>query len=209
MSPCASCRDKSERRMNLTVNSVNKFPFSSNDIQVISDDQVRKFQASDWPESKHKLLIWLPDGERIVCATELGAMSQWYDKFAELNCELILCSSDNAHAMLDWFKSESSLTDRPFKAFSSYLMANRLGIVDNGRVKRSSVFIMNDGEIVRIGHFDKVGRSFKDLHRQLYGYSSQSFCSEGWEDPSDSILEYRGEKLPAPIDLLSEKDHEH
>lgn len=171
------------------MNSVNKYPLSSNDIQVIDGDEVRKFQASDWLGERHKLLIWLPDGERIVCSTELGAMDKWYDKFAELNCELILCSSDNAHAMLDWFKSESSLADRPFKAFSSYLMANRLGLVENGSVKRSSVFIMNDGEIVRIGHFDKVGRSLQELHRQMWGYSTSSYCAENWQNPSDGFLE--------------------
>lgn len=200
--PCASCHDKSERRMNVTVNNVNRYPLSSNDIQVVSNDEVRKFQAGDWPEGKHKLLIFIPASWTPVCSTELGAMKKWYGEFQKLNCELILSTTDPAPMILDWMNSEEELKNPPYKAFSSYLLPTRLGITDNGRAKRASVFIMNDGEIVIQTCFKDVGRSFKDLHRQLYGYSSQSFCSEGWEDPSDSILEYRGEKLPEPIDVL-------
>lgn len=185
---CASCQDKSERRMNVTVNSVNKYPFSSNDIQVVDGDEVRKFQASDWPEGKHKLLILLPEIFTYTCSDQIKGMKKWHDEFQKLNCELILIMTDSAVGILDWFKAEPMLAERPYKAFSSYLLPNRLNLIDNGRAQRSAVFIAADGsELIKQQAFSKVAPSFKELHRILYAFNSGDHCGSEWQDPSDSL----------------------
>lgn len=186
---CASCANKNERRMNVVVNSVNKYPFSSNDIQVVDGDEVRKFQASDWPESKHKLLILLPEIFTYTCSDQIKGMKKWYDEFQKLNCELILVMTDSAVGILDWFKEEPMLAERPYKAFSSYLLPNRLGLIDNGRARRSAVFIASDGsEIVKQEAFSKISPSFSELHRILWAFTTGQNCGSDWVNPESGFL---------------------
>lgn len=162
-------------------------PFMAADIQVVDRGEVRKFQASDWDNDKHKLLVQIPEAFTPVCETELGAMSKWYPEFQKLNCELIAVCTDPAPMLLDWQNSEPLLKDPLYKTFSSYMLPSRLGLLDNGRGKRASIFITAEGEVVKMEHFNKVGRSFKELHRMLYAYTQDTFCGEGWEDPTDNL----------------------
>lgn len=179
--------------MNLTVGGFDKYPLRATDIQIVENNEVRNYTEADWDNNKHKLLIFIPEAFTPVCQTELGAIRHWHDEFAKLNCELIAVASETPHRMLDWYKEEETLNDLPGKTFTTYLLPNRLGLVNNGRVKRSSVFIMQDGEVVKQEHFEKVGRSFAELHRMLYGYTTDSYCAEGWNSPEDGFLKKGGE----------------
>lgn len=172
----------------MITNNQNIYPFSSNDITVVVDNSIRKFEANDWSNDNHKLLIFIPQAFTPVCQTELGAMNDWYDEFAKLGCELIAVCTDPAGMLLDWQRAELALNNPKYKTFSSYLLPNRLGLLDTGRSKRASVFITKDGEVVKQEHFNKVGRSFAELHRMLYGYTTDSYCSEGWISPGDGFL---------------------
>lgn len=167
---------------------MNIWPFNANDITVVTDGEVRKFQESDWDNDKHKLLVFIPEAFTPVCQTELGAINQWYDEFQKLNTELIVVCTDPAGMLLDWVREEPSLKDPKYKIFSSYLLPTRIGVSSNGRAKRASVFVTNENEIVIQEHFFKVGRSFAELHRMMYGFSTDSYCAEGWQSPSDGFL---------------------
>lgn len=183
---CTSCHDKpAENRYNFGGNEA--LPMMANDIEVIDQNEIRQFNAADWPEGKHKLLIFYPQTFTPVCMSELGAINQWLDAFAELNCVLIAACTDAADTIKDWYEG-SSMGDQHCLTFSSYLLPSRLGLVDNGRVKRSSVFVMADGQVVKQEHFARVGRSFAELHRMLYGHSTGSYCAEGWTNPADGFL---------------------
>lgn len=184
---CASCNRNKAKIPQVFTSLQNQYPFNANDIQVVANGEVNKFQVSYWDNDKHKLLIFIPQAFTPVCETELGAMSKWYEEFKKLDCELIAVCTDPAGMLLDWQNDEPLLRDAPYKMFSSYLLPTRLSIIDNGRSKRASVFITNDGEIVKQEHFSKVGRSFKELHRMLWAYTQDTFCGEGWQDPTDNL----------------------
>lgn len=183
---CASCgKNKSLKGI---TDALNPYPFNASDIQVVTNNEVRRFQPSDWVNDKAKLLVIIPKSFTPVCQTELGAINKWYDEFESLNCELIALCTDPAPMMLDWTQEEEVLKDPKYKIFSSYILPTRLGLVENGQAKRASVFITTDGEIVKQEHFNKVGRSFAELHRMWYGFTQDSYCAEGWHDPSDGFL---------------------
>lgn len=184
---CTKC-DK-QKSVQLRVASESPYPFMASDIQVVDHGEARPFEEADWPVDKHVLLVVIPEAFTPVCETELGALNQWCDAFHELGCELIAVCTDPPAALIDWYASEPALAEPRYKVFSSYLLPSRLGIVSNGRAKRASVFVTQDGEIVKQEHFSKVGRSFAELHRMLYGYTTNSYCAEGWQSPEDGFLE--------------------
>jgi alkyl hydroperoxide reductase subunit AhpC len=183
---CANCNKKSKPQTLADT----RLPFNANDILVIDHQDVRQLQPSDWPEDKHKLLIFYPQTFTPVCASELGALNKWVAAFAELNCVLIAACTDQAQAIKDWYEQEPLLSDLECLTFSSYLLPARLGLVEGGRAKRSSVFVMaGTGEVVKQEHFKKVGRSFNELHRMLYGFTTDSYCAAEWQSPEDGFLQ--------------------
>lgn len=186
---CASCKQHKLEGKNLGVTGPsNIYPFQARDISVVDNGEVRRFAAADWSAELTKLLIFIPEVQTPVCQTELGAINHWYDEFQKIGCELIVVGTDSAHAFLDWYNEEPILADPKYKTFSSYLLPQRLSLLSNGRSKRASVFIAPGGETVIQEHFMKVGRSFAELHRQMYGYSFDSYCAEGWTSPQDGFL---------------------
>lgn len=185
---CISCQESSKTKREAKAQDA-ALPFMANDLQVVDHNEVRDFTAADWPSDRHKLIVFFPQTFTPVCNTELGALNRWVDNFAALDCALIAACTDPAPAIKDWYEQERQLRNLVCLTFSSYLLPVRLGLVDGGRAKRSSVFVMADGQVVKQEHFAKVGRSFAELHRMLYGYTTDSYCAEGWQSPSDGFLD--------------------
>lgn len=186
--PCTSCQESAEAKRAAKQQDA-ALPLMANDIQVIDHLALRPVIPEDWQADKHKLIIFYPQTFTPVCQSELGALNKWLPAFAELGCEVIAACTDPAEAIKDWYEQEPLLRDLECLTFSSYLLPTRLGLIDGGRVKRASVFVMADGTVIKQEHFSTVGRSFAELHRMLHGYSTGSYCAEGWLSPADGFLQ--------------------
>lgn len=174
--------------MNAFTTAIDPYPFNAKDIWVVEDGSMHPFIEADWSNDRHKLLVFIPETFTPVCQTELGAINDWIKPFDELNCDIIAAGTDSANSFSDWYNEEPLLANPKFKTFASYLLPGQLGLLDGGRVKRASVFVTAEGEVVKQEHFKKVGRSFAELHRMLYGYVQDSYCAEGWKSPVDGFL---------------------
>lgn len=163
-------------------------PLGANDIMVYDSGSVRKLSKNDWSEDRHKLLLFFPETFTPVCGTEMGALNNWIEEFNKLGVDVFGATADPIHAVKDWYETEEQLANPNYKVISSYIFPTRLNIMNNGRAKRASVFITKNGDVVVQEHFLKVGRSLKELHRMMYAYTTDSYCAEGWEDPSDGFL---------------------
>lgn len=185
---CAACGRNKKGEGYILPTALDSPPFGAGDIQVLEGGNTRKLTAEDWSPDRHKLVIFFPQTFTPVCQTELGALNDWVDAFDALDCDVFVATTDPIHAVKDWFEQEEALANPRYKALSSYILPTRLNILNAGRVKRASVFVTKERDVVVQEHFLKVGRSLKELHRMLYGYTTGSYCAEGWEDPSDGFL---------------------
>lgn len=194
--PCASCGRNKKGNGYVELKLLDSPPFASDDLMVYEPQtkKVRKFDESDWPRDRHKLLLFFPETFTPVCQTEMGNLNDWVKEFDKLDCDVFGITSDPIHAVKDWYETEEDLKGSKYTVLSSYILPLRLGILNEGKVKRASVFITREGDTIIQEHFLKVGRSIKELHRQLYGYVQDSYCAEGWEDPSDGFLTYDGKE---------------
>lgn len=179
---CSSCHKK--KSVTASVDPV----LNASDLTVVSGGAVRPFEASDWPEDKHKLLLFYPETYTPVCGSELGTLNQWLPAFAELNCVVIAATADPAEAVREWYEQEPLLSDLQAPTFSSYLLPARLGLVEGGRAKRAGVFVTADGLLIKQECFPQVGRSFEELHRTLWAYTTGEYCGTGWTSPADGFL---------------------
>lgn len=171
-------------------------PYGATDLAVYQNGNIRAFNpALDFPDDKHKLIIFYPKSFTPVCETELGALEKWRPEFEKLGFHVVAATIDFIPTIKEWFTSDELLRDAKYPVLSSKILPIKLGLLRfDGSLKRSSVFIMRDGETVRIEHFDKVGRSLAELHRMAYGYTTDSYCAEGWKSPEDGFLTPKEEK---------------
>lgn len=165
-------------------------PFGATDINLYDNGDIRKLQATDWNSDRHKLLLFIPEIGTPVCNTEFEALNDWITEFDKLNCDVFGASTDPIHFIKDTVENEPLLQSTNFRILSTYRLPLRLGIMNNGKTKRASVFITSDGDVVVQEHFMKVGRSIEELHRTMYAYTSGSYCAEGWQSPKDGFLEH-------------------
>lgn len=191
---CASCGRNKKGNGYIQPDALASPPFGAADMMVLDQGEVRRFKMEDWPSYRHKLLLFFPETFTPVCGTEMGNLNDWVEEFDKLDCDVFGVTADPIHAVKDWYDQEEMLKDPKYKVISSYMLPTRLNIINNGRTKRASVFITKEGDLVVQEHFMKVGRSLKELHRMMFAYTTDSYCGEGWEDPSDGFLENDAEK---------------
>lgn len=186
---CASCGRNKKGHGYIEPKAIEAPPMGAGDIQVLDNGFVRRFdKTKDWLDNRHKLILFFPETFTPVCETEMGSLNQWVESFDQLDCDIYGATSDPIHAVKDWFEQEEVLKDPKYKVFSSYILPTRFNIMNNGRVKRASVFVTKEGDVVVQEHFLKVGRSIDELHRMMYGYSTGSYCAQGWKSPEDGFL---------------------
>lgn len=166
-------------------------PYLANDIKVYQNGLMRGFiQSRDFPTDKHKLIIFYPKSNTPVCETELGALEKWRPEFEKLGFHLVAACIDYVPVTHKWFTTEEMLKDAKYPVLSSRLLPQKLGLLrSDGSLRRSSVFITKDGEMVKMEHFERVGRSLAELHRMAYAYTQDSYCAEGWKSPEDGFLQ--------------------
>lgn len=163
-------------------------PFNTVDLKVYDQGEVRNLSREEWDNDRHKLLLFFPETFTPVCTTEMGNLNDWIPEFDKLGVDVFAATTDPIHAVKDWYENEEAIKNPKYKVLSTYIMPARIGIMNGGRSKRASVFISKDGDMIIQEHFLKVGRNLKELHRTFYGYTTDSYCAEGWEDPSDGFL---------------------
>lgn len=185
---CEACNKNKKLGMYSNLNSLLFPPYNSTDIFVYENNESRKMDSSDWSSNRHKLLLFYPESFTPVCSSEMGAVKNWVEKFNELDCDIYSISADPIEKIKDWYESEESLKNPNYKVLSSYLLPVRLGLMNDNRVKRASVLITKEGDMIIQEHFLKVGRSLSELHRTMYAYTTGSYCAESWSDPSDGFL---------------------
>lgn len=188
---CSTCKRLKKGGGYITAKALETPPYGAADMMVYNPQErsTRRFAPSDWQEERHKLILFFPETFTPVCQSEMGNLNDWVEEFDKLGCDIFAATSDPIHAVKDWYESEESLADSNYRVISSYILPQRLNLIDGGKAKRASVFMMKTGDVVIQEHFLKVGRSLKELHRMLYAYTQDSYCGEGWTDPSSGFLD--------------------
>ena len=191
---CTACSKKhsySDGYINKKANYVP--PYNANDISVYENGIIRQFSANDWKPTRHKLLLFYPETNTPVCQSEMGAVDDWVDRFDELNCDIYSVTTDPIGLVKQWYEEEESLRNPRYRALSSFLLPSRIGLMNGGKAKRASVIITNKHDVIIQEHFMKVGRSISELHRNLFGYTTDSYCAEGWQGLESGFLENKND----------------
>jgi len=142
-------------------------------------------------EGKWFILFSHPGDFTPVCTTEFYAFQKRYDKFRELNTELIGLSIDQVHSHLKWAEwIEDELGEEiefPIIADGQGRVANRLGLVHHtgGTATVRAVFIVDPQATIRaiLYYPAELGRNMDEFIRMIKGF--QKADEEGVAIPAN------------------------
>lgn len=169
------------------------YPLGATDLKVVrrkpgNEARVHDFMpAAHWPADKHKLLIFYPESFTPVCESELHELPDWVEAFAELDIFVAAACVDAPERIAEWLNTEEKLLKADYPIFSSRQLPEQLQVLlQTGRSKRASVFLMSNGEVIRQEHFFKVSRSLAELHRMAWGFVKGEKHAETCRPPTNT-----------------------
>lgn len=145
---------------------------------------------------KWTVLFFYPMDFTFVCPTEITALSDRYEEFADLGAEVIGVSTDTIHTHLAWIKTdrtENGLGDLkyPLAADHNQQVSRDYGVlIEEDGIALRGLFIINpEGEIqYQVVNHNNIGRDVNETLRVLQALQTGGLCPVNWK-PGQKTLE--------------------
>jgi len=171
---------------------------------AVFDQEFAKVKLSDYLNKKYVVLFFYPLDFTFVCPTEITAFSDSFEKFSELNTEVLGVSVDSEYSHLAWLQTERDagglgdlkyplVSDLKKEISSSYNVLTDEGIALRG------LFIIDKEGVIQHATINNLafGRSVDETLRVLQAIqyvqtNPEEVCPANWK-PGDKTM------IPDPI----------
>ena len=151
---------------------------------LVDGDVNGEVSLSDY-KGKWVLLYFYPLDFTFVCPTEIIAINEAVPKLAELNCQVLACSTDSVYSHLAWTESHPGLKNmaHPMLADTAHEVSKAYDVLleDKGIALRGSFVIDPEGVLqwVNVNALN-VGRSVDEIIRVLEALQTGGLTPCGW-----------------------------
>jgi alkyl hydroperoxide reductase subunit AhpC len=144
---------------------------------------------------KWLVLFWYPQDFTFVCPTEITALSDRMDEFAEIDTEILGASTDSVYSHRAWMRTARDQngiagTNYPILSDMTHRIARDYGVLieEQGITLRGLFIIDPDGvlQYVTINN-PNIGRSVDETLRVLKGLQAGGLCPSDWK-PGQALL---------------------
>ncbi len=154
-----------------------------------------KVSLSDY-RGKWLVLFFYPMDFTFVCPTEITALSDRYEEFKELDCEIVGVSTDSVYTHRAWIRTpreENGLGDikYPLAADPNHEVSRAYNVlIEEEGVAQRGLFIIDPEGIIRyqVVTDDNVGRSVDETLRVLQALQTGGLCPANWK-PGKKLIE--------------------
>ena len=171
---------------------------------AVFDQEFAKVKLSDYLNKKYVVVFFYPLDFTFVCPTEITAFSDSFEKFAELNTEILGVSVDSEFSHLAWLQTErdaGGLGDLKYPLVSDLkkeISAAYNVLTDDGIALRG-LFIIDKEGMIQHSTINNLafGRSVDETLRVLQAIqyvqnNPEEVCPANWQ-PGDKTM------VPDPI----------
>jgi len=171
---------------------------------AVFDQEFAKVKLSDYLNKKYVVVFFYPLDFTFVCPTEITAFSDSFEKFAELNTEILGVSVDSEFSHLAWLQTErdaGGLGDLKYPLVSDLkkeISAAYNVLTDDGIALRG-LFIIDKEGMIQHSTINNLafGRSVDETLRVLQAIqyvqnNPEEVCPANWK-PGDKTM------VPDPI----------
>lgn len=153
-----------------------------------------KVSLADY-EGRWLVLFFYPLDFTFVCPTEITALSDRYEEFTDLDCDIVGVSTDSKYSHRAWIntsRDENGLGDikYPLGADTTHKVSKDYGVLleDEGIALRG-LFIIDPEGIVRyqVVTDNNIGRSVDETLRVLEALQTGGLCGADWKPGQDNL----------------------
>lgn len=166
---------------------------------AVLNQEFQKVDLSDYLNKKYVVLLFYPLNFTFVCPTEITAFSDEFEKFAQLNTEILGISVDSEYSHLAWLQTEREagglghlkyplVSDLRKKISTDYNVQTDTGVALRG------LFIIDKEGIIQHSTINNLafGRSVDETLRVLQAIqyvqeNPEEVCPANWK-PGDKTM---------------------
>ncbi|MCC6483474.1 MAG: peroxiredoxin [Armatimonadetes bacterium] len=142
------------------------------------------------------ILFFYPLDFTFVCPTEITALSDRYEEFKELGCEVIGCSTDSVYSHRAWIntpRSHNGIADLKYPLASDITksVSRDYGVlIENEGIALRGLFIIDPNGVLRYSVIQdlNIGRSVDETLRVLQALQTGGLCPSDWK-PGKALLQ--------------------
>ena len=145
-------------------------------------------------QGKWVILYFYPLDFTFVCPTEIKRFNALTEKFAELNTELIACSTDSLHSHLAWQERKDLERLKHFHASdNNHVVSEAYGVLDEEKgVAWRGTFIISPDGILKAAHVNhgEGGRNVDEVLRTLQVFQQEvegEMVPCGWQPGEETL----------------------
>jgi peroxiredoxin len=166
-------------------------------LQAFHNEQIKDIRLSDY-RGKWLVLLFYPADFTFICPTELKEAGNYYERFQELDAEILSVSTDTVFVHKAWHDHSPAIKpiQFPMVADPSGRLCREFGTyLDEEGLSLRGTFIIDPDGILRAleMHDNSIGRSVKEAYRKLQAakfvrdHNGVEVCPVNWE-PGHSTL---------------------
>ncbi|HEY6236240.1 MAG TPA: peroxiredoxin [Candidatus Elarobacter sp.] len=154
----------------------------------------REISLSDY-HGKWLIFFFYPLDFTFVCPTEIIALSDRLDEFAEFDAEVLGASTDSVHSHFAWLntpREKNGIAGTAYPLVADYTkdVSRAYGVLDETTgVAQRGLFIIDPEGVLRyaVVTADNVGRSVEETLRVLQALQTGGLCPAEWT-PGQELL---------------------
>ncbi len=153
-----------------------------------SSSPIRTVTLADYQE-RWLVFFWYPNDFTFVCPTEITALSDRLDEFADLDADVLAASTDSVYSHRAWMEMPRERNGIagvrfPILADTTHRIARDYGVLleEEGVALRGLFIIDPTGDVqYAVAHNLNVGRSVDETLRVLTAIQSGGLCGSDWK----------------------------
>lgn len=169
-------------------------PHFEMEVALGDGENFDKVSLSDY-RGKWLVLFFYPLDFTFVCPTEITALSDAYEDFKQLNCEILGVSTDSKFSHRAWMhqsRDDNGIgkLNFPLAADLTHSVSRDYGVLleDQGIALRGLFIIDPEGELkYQVVHHNDIGRSVDETLRVLEALQAGGLCPANWK-PGEELL---------------------
>lgn len=141
-------------------------------------------------KGKWLVLFFYPLDFTFVCPTEISAFSEQYDKFKDLNADILSVSIDSIYSHQTWIEGELGKIKFPMASDKTMKVSKDYGVlIEEDGVALRGLFIIDPKQNVKYSviHDLNVGRSIEETLRVLKALQTGGLCAIDWSEGDDLL----------------------
>ncbi|GAB6933644.1 peroxiredoxin [Calditerricola satsumensis] len=161
---------------------------------VMPNGEFGKVKLSDY-KGKWLVLFFYPLDFTFVCPTEITALSDRYEDFKDLDCEIIGVSTDSKYSHKAWINTPRDANGLgklkyPLASDQLHTVSRDYGVyLEDQGVALRGLFIIDPEGIVRyqVVHDLNVGRDVDEVLRVLQALQTGGLCPANWKPGQETL----------------------